>query len=223
MIAQETGERNWQKDFRNNHFDPDVNWQVQLGYASQSAYVFSDTGQPASALVGVRANNLNAFIELQGSGAGLTNAQLGIGAGLNEGQLTQSTAAGQLPTQDSSSILGQEKKRWEHFPGGADHVCKSIFYITDREPTGRSEPCHFYSGRFDTTDLTALSDDELEAAYDHVLEQFALELLIGADKNSEWSDGKLVIAANHGPIHLLQTAFYAVRLEVQRRDVVVCC
>ena len=25
------------------------------------------------------------------------------------------------------------------------------------------------------------------------------ELLIGADKNSEWSNGKLVIAANHGP------------------------
>ena len=58
---------------------------------------------------------------------------------------------------------------------------------------------------------------ELDAAYDHVLEQFALELLIGADKNSDWYDGKLVIDANHGPIHLLQTAFYAVRLEVQRR------
>jgi hypothetical protein len=44
-----------------------------------------------------------------------------------------------------------------------------------------------------------------------------LELLIGADKNSEWSNGKLVIDANHGPIHLLQAAFYAVKLEVQRR------
>ena len=65
--------------------------------------------------------------------------------------------------------------------------------------------------------LAALSNDELEAAYDHVLEQFALELLIGADKNSEWSRGKLVIDANHGPIHLLQAAFYAVKLEVQRR------
>jgi hypothetical protein len=72
--------------------------------------------------------------------------------------------------------------------------------------------------------LATLSDDELEAAYDFVLEQFALELLIGADKNSEWSHGKLVIDANHGPIHLLQTAFYAVRLEVQRRtDAMVCC
>ena len=50
--------------------------------------------------------------------------------------------------------------------------------------------------------LGSLSDDELEAAYDHILEQFALELLIGADKNSEWSHGKLVIDANHGPIHL---------------------
>ena len=65
--------------------------------------------------------------------------------------------------------------------------------------------------------LGPLSDDELEAAYDFVLEQFALELLIGADKNSEWSNGNLVIDANHGPIHLLQAAFYSIRLEVQRR------
>jgi hypothetical protein len=55
--------------------------------------------------------------------------------------------------------------------------------------------------------------------YDRILEQFALEFLIGADKNSTWSNGNLVIAANHGPIHLLQAAFYAVRLEVQRRSV----
>jgi hypothetical protein len=47
------------------------------------------------------------------------------------------------------------------------------------------------------------------------------ELLIGAHANSDWSDGKLVIDANHGPIHLLQTAFYAVRLEVQRRKAAV--
>jgi hypothetical protein len=47
--------------------------------------------------------------------------------------------------------------------------------------------------------LGPLSDDELEAAYDFVLEHFALELLIGADKNSDWCDGKLVIDANHGP------------------------
>jgi hypothetical protein len=66
--------------------------------------------------------------------------------------------------------------------------------------------------------LGSLSDDEFHAAYDHVLEQFALELLVGADKNSEWSNGKLVIDANHGPIHLLQAAFYAVRLEVQGRN-----
>lgn len=48
-----------------------------------------------------------------------------------------------------------------------------------------------------------------------------LELLIGAAKNSDWSDGKFVIDANHGPIHgpihLLETAFYAVRLELRRR------
>jgi len=70
--------------------------------------------------------------------------------------------------------------------------------------------------------LTALSDDELEAAYDHILEQFALELLIGAAKNSDWSDGKFVIDANHGPIHLLEAAFYAVKLEVQRRKLAWC-
>ena len=71
--------------------------------------------------------------------------------------------------------------------------------------------------------LGPLSDEELEAAYDFVLEHFALELLIGAEKNSDWSNGKLVIDANHGPIHLLQTAFYAVRLEVGRRNAVVSC
>jgi hypothetical protein len=65
--------------------------------------------------------------------------------------------------------------------------------------------------------LGPLSDDELEAAYDFVLEHFALELLIGAHKNSTWSSGNLVIAANHRQIHMLQAAFYAVRLEVQRR------
>ena len=67
--------------------------------------------------------------------------------------------------------------------------------------------------------LGSLNNEELQAAYDFVLEQFALELLIGAHENSEWSDGTLVINANHGPIHLLQAAFYAVRLEVQRRGV----
>jgi hypothetical protein len=33
-----------------------------------------------------------------------------------------------------------------------------------------------------------------------------------------WSNGKLVIDANHGPIHLLQAAFYAMKLEVLRRE-----
>jgi hypothetical protein len=65
--------------------------------------------------------------------------------------------------------------------------------------------------------LGSLPDDDLQVFYDHVLEHFALELLVGADKNSEWSNGNLVIAANHRQIHLLQAAFYAVRLEVQRR------
>ena len=69
--------------------------------------------------------------------------------------------------------------------------------------------------------LGSLNDDELQVVYDAILEQFALELLIGAHDNSEWSAGKLVIDANHGPIHLLQAAFYAVKLEVQRRK--ACC
>ena len=68
--------------------------------------------------------------------------------------------------------------------------------------------------------LGSLSDDDLQPAYDFVLERFALELLIGAHENSDWSDGKLVIDANHGPIHLLQAAFYAVKLELQRRELV---
>ncbi|MBZ2183599.1 MAG: hypothetical protein K7J46_02735 [Bryobacter sp.] len=50
-----------------------------------------------------------------------------------------------------------------------------------------------------------------------MLEQFALELLIGAHENSDWSHGKLVIDANHDPIHLTQAAVYALKLEVQRR------
>lgn len=65
--------------------------------------------------------------------------------------------------------------------------------------------------------LGSLSDDELQTAYDFVLERFALELLIGTHETSEWSDGKLVIDANLDAIHLLQAAFYAVKLEVQRR------
>lgn len=69
--------------------------------------------------------------------------------------------------------------------------------------------------------LGPLSNDDLQTAYDFVLEQFALELLIGAHENSEWSDGKLVIAGNRGPIHLLQAAFYAVTLECQRRKAVL--
>ncbi|MFO0508553.1 MAG: hypothetical protein ACK5YZ_00950 [bacterium] len=70
--------------------------------------------------------------------------------------------------------------------------------------------------------LGALKNGKFNS-YDAILEQFVLELLIGTHENSEWSDGKLVIDANHGPIHLLQAAFYAVKLEVQRRDAVVCC
>jgi hypothetical protein len=69
--------------------------------------------------------------------------------------------------------------------------------------------------------LGSFSGDELQVLYDAMLEQFALELLIGAHKDSEWAGGKLVIAGNRGRIHLLQTAFYAVKLELQRRGLVV--
>ncbi len=66
--------------------------------------------------------------------------------------------------------------------------------------------------------LGSLSDDDLQIFYDNVLEQFALALLVGAHENSTWSNGNLVIAANHRQIHLLQAAFYAVKLEAQRRS-----
>lgn len=69
--------------------------------------------------------------------------------------------------------------------------------------------------------LASLSDDQLQIFYDDVLERFALALLVGAHQNSTWSNGNnLVIAANHRNIHLLEAAFYAVKLEVQRRSAV---
>lgn len=71
--------------------------------------------------------------------------------------------------------------------------------------------------------LGSFSVDELEVVYDAILEQFALELLVGAHADSEWSDGKLVIAGNRANIHRLQACFYATKLECQRRDAVVCC
>ena len=38
------------------------------------------------------------------------------------------------------------------------------------------------------------------------------------DLDTGWrSKGNLVIAANHANIHLFQTAFYAIKLEVRRR------
>ncbi len=66
--------------------------------------------------------------------------------------------------------------------------------------------------------LGSFSDDEIRVLYDAVLDQFALALLIGAHEHSEWSDGKLVIAGNRGKIHLLQVTFYALKLELHRRD-----
>jgi hypothetical protein len=71
--------------------------------------------------------------------------------------------------------------------------------------------------------LGSLSDVKLQNFYDAVLEQFALALLIGAHENSKWSDGKLVIAGNRANIHLLQAAFYVLKLECQRRDLMIGC
>ncbi len=65
--------------------------------------------------------------------------------------------------------------------------------------------------------LSDLSDDELETAFGEILNQFGLELVIGAYEKSEWVGGKLVIDANEGPISFVQTALFAVRLEKQRR------
>jgi hypothetical protein len=57
--------------------------------------------------------------------------------------------------------------------------------------------------------LGSFSEVELDVVYDAILEQFALELLIGAHENSEWSHGKLVIAGNRGNIHCLRIPFFA--------------
>jgi len=68
--------------------------------------------------------------------------------------------------------------------------------------------------------LSALSDDELQSAFDNTLKQFGLELAIGVCDASEWMGGTLVIDANRGAIHFLQTAFHAIRLEIQQRQAV---
>ena len=69
--------------------------------------------------------------------------------------------------------------------------------------------------------LGALSAHDLQVFCDFVIEDFALALLSGTDQDSSWCDGRLVIDANHHQIHLLQAAFYAVKLECQRRKDVV--
>jgi len=45
--------------------------------------------------------------------------------------------------------------------------------------------------------------------------------LIGADKNSEWSNGKLVIDANHGPSLSYKLRLMHSNSEVQRHGIVV--
>ncbi len=71
--------------------------------------------------------------------------------------------------------------------------------------------------------LGSLSGDDLQNTSDYILDQFALVPLISAHESSRWSDSKRVIACNRGSIHRLQAAFYAGKLEVQRRKTVVRC
>jgi hypothetical protein len=67
--------------------------------------------------------------------------------------------------------------------------------------------------------LAAFSDAELQDVYVSVLRQFGLELAIGVDEHSHWMSDSLLIYSNQGPIHLCQTAFYAVLCELDRRGV----
>jgi hypothetical protein len=66
--------------------------------------------------------------------------------------------------------------------------------------------------------LAVLSDAALETAHDDMLKQFGLELAIGIWENSDWYGSKLVIDANEGPISFFQAIFYAIRLEMRRRQ-----
>ena len=66
--------------------------------------------------------------------------------------------------------------------------------------------------------LAALSDDELRTVYTDVLHQFSLELACGVYEHSHWLPDLLVIAGNLGPIHACQTAFYAIVVELDRRE-----
>ena len=66
--------------------------------------------------------------------------------------------------------------------------------------------------------LVSLSDDGLQIAFDDVLRQFGLELVVGASERSEWVDDTLVIGSNQAAITTLETVFYAIRMERQRRQ-----
>jgi hypothetical protein len=67
--------------------------------------------------------------------------------------------------------------------------------------------------------LAVLADAELQNAYVDVLHQFGLELVCGVDERSTWMSDLLVIGGNQGPIHLCETAFYAILVEMDRRGV----
>jgi len=66
--------------------------------------------------------------------------------------------------------------------------------------------------------VVSLSDAELQVAFDDVLHQFGLELAIGVSEQSEWVGDLLVINANQAAITTLETVFYAIRVERQRRS-----
>src|ERR1035438_8376718 len=67
--------------------------------------------------------------------------------------------------------------------------------------------------------VATLTNAELQDAYVAILRQYGLELIIGVYEHSHWMSDSLLIFSNQGPIHLCQTAFYAIFFEMDRRGV----
>ncbi|MGD0581215.1 MAG: hypothetical protein ABSC08_20145 [Bryobacteraceae bacterium] len=67
------------------------------------------------------------------------------------------------------------------------------------------------------TVLTALTDEELEAAFDNFSVYYSLERFFGAVERSQWMSGMLTINANRPDIFFVRTAFDAICDEKKRR------
>jgi hypothetical protein len=65
--------------------------------------------------------------------------------------------------------------------------------------------------------LTPLTNAELEAMYEDCLEQYGMQLALGALERSDWVCGTLVINANSASIEFNRTALDAIRSEGERR------